>query len=352
MPPNADQIVQPPEKPIEAPATLAPVSLQPLAPWKRLALGLLALLVALLLWEIITSFVAYTGDAYVRSDLIAFAPQVTGQISDVAIVDNQPVHKGDLLAKIDPEPFLLTVNAAQETLQADTAIVAADTDSILSAQDDLQTAQAALTDSQETQQRSTVLTHEGFASAQTLDTTTAVLAAAQAKVSASRSAVARAQAMLSAGSAELARDKAELGLAKWRLNQTILRAPADGIINNLTLQVGDTAYANTPLIGIIAANDWRIIANFKQSYLPSFHPGDTAWIFLDSHPWHIYRARIRGIGRGISRQPGDVGLLPYVAPTTDWIRLQHRFPVTIELVNPPPGLTLFTGADARCVIFP
>ena len=45
-------------------------------------------------------------------------------------------------------------------------------------------------------------------------------------------------------------------------------------------------------------------------------------------------------------------LLPYVAPTTDWIRLQRRIPVTIVLVDPPPYGTLYMGADARTVIFP
>ena len=48
----------------------------------------------------------------------------------------------------------------------------------------------------------------------------------------------------------------------------------------------------------------------------------------------------------------DNGLLPYIAPTTDWIRLPRRFPVTVDLVNPPPGLTLYMGADARCIVFP
>jgi membrane fusion protein, multidrug efflux system len=41
-----------------------------------------------------------------------------------------------------------------------------------------------------------------------------------------------------------------------------------------------------------------------------------------------------------------------VAPTTDWIRLQHRFPVTVDLVDPPADLTLYMGADTRPVIFP
>jgi len=45
-------------------------------------------------------------------------------------------------------------------------------------------------------------------------------------------------------------------------------------------------------------------------------------------------------------------LLPYVAPTTDWIRLQRRFPVTLVLVDPPADLTLYMGADARTLIFP
>ena len=124
----------------------------------------------------------------------------------------------------------------------------------------------------------------------------------------------------------------------------------DGTINNLTLRIGDTAHANDPVIGIIAANNWRVIANYKQSYLTSLRPGGTAWIWLDADPWHIYRAHIRSIGRGISRQRGDTGLLPYIPPTTDWIRLQHRFPVTLDLVHPPPEM--FMGADARCLIFP
>ena len=78
----------------------------------------------------------------------------------------------------------------------------------------------------------------------------------------------------------------------------------------------------------------------------------TAWVWLDSAPWHWRRARIEGIAAGISRDPNPPGLLPYVAPTTDWIRLQRRFPVTLTLVGSPPDLRLFMGADARVLIFP
>ena len=71
-------------------------------------------------WEMLTTFVAYTDDAYVRSDLIAFSPQVTGQIAAVHVEDNQQVHKGDLLVSIDPVPFQLAVDARKAELAAET----------------------------------------------------------------------------------------------------------------------------------------------------------------------------------------------------------------------------------------
>jgi multidrug efflux system membrane fusion protein len=65
--------------------------------------------VAFLCWEIATRLVAYTDDAYVRSDLIGVAPQVTGRILAVHVRDNQEVRRGDLLVSIDPEPFRFQV---------------------------------------------------------------------------------------------------------------------------------------------------------------------------------------------------------------------------------------------------
>jgi multidrug efflux system membrane fusion protein len=93
-------------------------------------------------------------------------------------------------------------------------------------------------------------------------------------------------------------------------------------------------------------------ADYKQSYIRGFAPGDTAWVWLDSEPWHLHRARISGIARGISRDPTPGRLQAHVAPTTDWIRLQRRFPVTLTLVDPPADLKLYMGADARALILP
>jgi membrane fusion protein, multidrug efflux system len=71
-------------------------------------------------------------------------------------------------------------------------------------------------------------------------------------------------------------------------------------------------------------------------------------VWLDSSPWQFPRARITGISLSTEAPM----LLPYVAPTTDWIRLQRRRPVTIVLDEAPPECKLYMGADARTVIFP
>jgi membrane fusion protein, multidrug efflux system len=319
---------------------------------RRMVIAVAALLAVFAAWEAITSYVAYTDDAYVRSDLVTVAPQVTGHIIAVAVVDNQTVHRDDLLAKIDPEPFQLAVKAKQATLRQAAAQVVADTDAIAAAQAQLAATTATLDDARTSATRINALARDDFATRQAHDDAAAVLFRAEAGVEAAKATLQRAQALVDVQQNAAAQAQADLAIAQWQLDRTDILAPVDGTINNLDLQLGDTGHVDTPLIGIVAAHAWRIVANYKQDYLRYFGPGQTAWVWLESHPWHFYRARVAGIGRAISRAPGERGLLPYVAPTTDWIRLQRRFPVTIDLVDPPDDLTLYSGADARTLIFP
>jgi membrane fusion protein, multidrug efflux system len=319
---------------------------------RRVALAVVGVLVAFLAWEILTRVVAYTSDAYVRSDLVAVAPEVSGHIISVPIHDNQTVRRGDLLVLIDPEPFRLELDAAEAAVRQASAQASADQDAAAVATDDRQSAEAALLFAEETQRRVRTLAAQAYNSMAQLDAANDTLKRAVAAEEAARAGQAKANEMLDRDAAAMARAEAALALATWRLGRTHLRAPVDGTINNLTIRIGDTARTNEPLIGIVDAHAWRIMANYKEYQLPLFTVGGTAWVWLDSHPWRFYRARIAGIARGISRTPDAQSLLPYVAPTTDWIRLQRRFPVTLDLVDPPPGLMLFMGADARVVIFP
>lgn len=319
---------------------------------RRVSLVLGSVLAVFLAWEAVTSIVAYTDDAFVRSDLVAVSAEVTGHIAAVHVRDNQTVHRGDKLLSVDPLPFRLAVAAASATEAEARAKQSADLDAAKAASDQLAAADASLDLAQVTHKRAAALSAENFESRQQLDIAEAALRKAQADVAAAKAAVNRAQALLEQDAAAIARAAAELATAQWRLSRTDVLAPVDGYINYLTLHVGDTARAEQPVVGIVDASAWRIIANYKQDYLRRFRVGGTAWVWLDTAPWHFYRARIQGIARGISRTENAPALLPYVAPTTDWIRLQRRFPVTLVLEEPPADLPLFMGADARTVIFP
>lgn len=304
------------------------------------------------LYEIITSFVAYTDDAYVRSDLVAVAPEVTGRIIAVYVVDNQVVKVGDKLVTIDPVPFQLVVNQRQAQINEAKALIKAAQEELGAAQASLTSANSTLVYATQTQQRLTALTRVEDAPRAQLDEANDALRRAYAAVTSSQDMIAKAESSIVAHQAALDRAIAELATANWELSRTDITAPVAGPIVNLTVRVGDTGTAYMSLIGIVDQAAFRIMANYKQDYIRAFTVGGTAWVWLDSDPWHFYRARIAGIARGISRDPIAEKLLPYVAPTTDWIRLQRRIPVTITLVDPPPDLKLYMGADARTVIFP
>jgi len=316
------------------------------------ALVVAAVLGVVACYELATYFVAYTDDAYVRSDLIAVTPQVTGRIIAVQVVDNQTTRGGEPLVTIDPEPFELVIAQKKAEIAEATAQVDADHDAITAAQADADAAQARADLARATQRRMTALSSSGTVSRETLDKANDDLRSAEAVEAASAAAIARARSLATMHQAAQARAQAEMARAQWQLARTQVAAPGDGTISNLTIRIGDNAEANVPLIGIVDAHAWRVIANYKQSYLRELHVGQTAWIWLDSQPWHFHRARIAGIGRGISRDPAPEKLLPYVAPTTDWIRLQRRFPVTLTFDELPVDFSLYMGADARVVIFP
>lgn len=318
----------------------------------RIAVVLAGLLAAFLAYEVSTYFVAYTDDAYVQSDLVAIAPEVTGRIIGVHVVDNSTVREGDPMVTIDPVPFQLVVDERRAEVEEARAQVEAARSAILSAQDTAEAAASALGYARITQQRKAELVNSAAVSQQVLDKANDDLRRAEAANAAAKASIAQSKSDLALQQSKLATAEALLATAQWRLSRTKVSAPTDGTITNLTVRVGDSGTAYQPLIGVVDAKAWRLIANFKEYYVDRLENGKLAWVYLDSHPWRLFRARVAGIARGISRELGPEKLLPYVAPTTDWIRLRRRFPVTLYLVDPPADLTLYMGADARVVLFP
>jgi multidrug efflux pump subunit AcrA (membrane-fusion protein) len=251
---------------------------------RRFGLGVLVVLMLFGAWQVLTRFVAYTDDAYVRSDLIALAPQVSGRIVTVAVTDNQVVHRGDLLVEIDPEPFQLAVNASQAKLQQAGAVAQAGRASRAAAHDQLDSATAQSTDAQDLERRMAALGPSGAFSRDEEDEALATSRSSQARVAAERATIDRAQSLLGAQQAAIGQAQAELASAEWRLAKTKIIAPVDGTISNLNVQVGDTADADQPLIGIIwARTPGRWFSRDRATHvLTARRPGRVARI---DPPW-------------------------------------------------------------------
>ena len=342
----APPLVQP------APSAEAPGTGRTVSRVRRLITVGGALLVLFVLWEVLTYFVAYTDDAYVRSDLVAVAPEITGRIIAVHVVDNQEVKVGDKLVTIDPTPFQLEVNQRQAQIDESTALVKVAQEELASSTAALEAATSAHTYAVQEQARYAVLAAENNAPRAELDRANDALRRTTAEMTIAQVGITKARTSINAHQAALALAKAEMATAQWKLSRTVVVAPVNGSITNLTTRPGDTATINIPMIGIVDSDAWRIMANYKQYYVRQLAIGSTAWVWLDSAPWQLHRGKVTGIARGFSRDPQAPMLLPYVAPTTDWIRLQRRIPVTIVLDGPPPQGKLYMGADARTVIFP
>jgi len=351
---SADARTRPPSiDPLSpAPASVAPPQQAEATSYRRRVLLVLsAVVIALLAYWASGYFFAYTDDAYITSDFVSVAPYVSGRIVSVNIVDNQTVKKGELLAAIDPAPFQLALNEKQAKKSEAEAQLAVDRDTIAAAQAKRDDAAAKERLASDNVRRATPITAAGFYSRQGLDTLTAKEQEAKASLADAESAIASAQQTLALHQAAVATITAEIAYLQWQLDQTKLLAPTDGTITQLTLRVGDQARENAPLIGLVDAHAWRIYANYKESVIRHMKVGHTGWVWLDTYPWHIHRATIQGIARGISRDQGERKLLPYVAPTTDWIRLERRFPVTLVLREQSPDIVLHMGSDARTLIF-
>lgn len=317
---------------------------------RRVLLVLGTVVLALGLYWASSYVFSYTDDAYVTSDLVAIAPQITGRITAVPIVDNQTIKKGSLLAAIDPQPFRLALAEEQAKEVEAEAQLRVDHDAIKSAKAARDAAAAKEQMASDNLRRAKPVAAAGFVSRQSLENAATQAQAAQAALVDAEDTVAKARQTQVLHEATIKAVAARIGYLEWQLDQTKVLAPTDGTITNLTLRVGDQAVANQPIIGLVDAHAWRIFANYKEDVIRHLEVGHTAWVWLDAYPWHVHRAVIQGIARGISRRPTANTLLPYVEPTTDWIRLERRFPVTLVLRDLPGGVVLHMGSDARALV--
>lgn len=279
----------------------------PLKYFSTLVVFALALIAGWWMWNYYMQS-PWTRDGKVRAELVDITPEVSGRIVDLPIRDNQFVHKGDVLLKIDPVPWQIALDSASAQLAK--------------AQTELDKAR------HEASRRASL--PRSVISAEDLD-------------------AARLSAAAAAATAKAA--QASLDQARWNLAQTTLIAPTDGWISNLRLRPGNYASAGQPLFALVDSHSYYVIGYFEETKLRHIKPGAAAHIALYTNGMRL-QGTVESIGRAIYDQSvaTDSGLVPDIKPNVPWVRLAQRVPVRIRLDAIPDDAQLVAGTTCTLSI--
>lgn len=303
------------------------------------------------LYEVSVRFFAYTADAYVMSDIIVVSSEIEGPVSKLAVQNNQSVAAGDLLFEIEQTPYRLKVEqtrAAVEQAQADLELAK---DEVNAARAGVASAQAVLTNAQAQLDRVKSLSTEGFSPEATLDVATRDFATATANVSTAQASLGVANRRVSVAGATIVAAQADHAKAQYDFSKTTVAAPDAGRIAPFVTRQGDYLQPGTEVLAVVTGQRRRVVANLSERHLARLRIGQRVWLTLGSEPWVIHYGRVSGIAAGVARSPNNPQVVPYVEPTTDWVRLPRRFPVEVTLDDWPEALGLYNGADARVLIW-
>lgn len=316
-------------------------------------------------WWTVGRFIESTDDAYIGGDVTVIGPKVAGYITELKVTDNQLVHAGDLLVKIDDRDYVAALNKTEGAVAAQEALLAN-----LDATEQLQYAvigqakasidatTAETVRSREDQSRYQKLVSQqavSVESAQRADATFKTAQANGAKAQASMVATQRQIAVIDTqklqARAALKQAKAERDIAQLNVGYTELRAPVDGVIGNRRARVGAFASAGSQLLSVVPVSGLWVDANFKEDQLAQMIPGQAVTIHADVLPGRDFHGHLDSLAPATGSQ---FSVLPPENATGNFTKIVQRVPVRIFLDQADgvlghlrPGLSVIAEVDTR-----
>ena len=273
----------------------------------------------------------WTRDGRVRAEIVRVAPDVAGLVTDVRVVDNQTVKKGDLLFVVDKARYQNAVAQAEANLHAAEAAARAAGANISAASAGAQQSRANFEMYAAQSERRQRLINNVISAEDKANAAAAANAARagwqQAQASTKQASAAQQQAL-----AAVAQAQVELASAQLNLDRTEVRAPVDGFITNLDVRVGDYANAGAARLALIDSHSYWVYGYFEETKLPGLRVGDPVDIRLMSGGVHL-KGTVESVAHGITDADNPTGsdLLADVNPTFNWVRLAQRVPVRVAL---------------------
>ncbi|GLS19326.1 multidrug resistance protein [Labrys miyagiensis] len=307
---------------------------------------------------------AVTDDSYVAGDVTPLSARVSGYIQSVAVQDYQTVHKGDLIATIDPSDYQAQLELAQANLSAAQASLANIANQknvqnalIRQAGANIDAADADVLRYQAEAVRQRDLLKDGTAGTQQF--------VEQADANAKRAIAVRAlngaqldqQKALLTGldiqeqqvNAQIKAAEAQLALATNNLNYTHIVSPADGLVGQRQVRPGQFVNIGTQVIAVVPLPNIWVTANYKETQMTNVRLGQSAKVTVDAFPDLVLTGHVEAWSPGTG---STFALLPPDNATGNFTKVVQRVPVKIVLDSNPalgtlvrPGMSVVATID-------
>jgi membrane fusion protein (multidrug efflux system) len=289
-----------------------------------------------------------TDDAFVRAAKESVNARVAGQVVEIAVKDNQRVERGQILFRVDPEPYRIAVDQAEARLNSARLQINELKATYRQQVADLQSASATADFDEREYGRRKALVTDGWTPREVYDQAETTLKVARQRVASDAQQIANTVVALD-GDPNIQVDrhptvraaKAQLDQAQLNLSYTTVYAPDDGIVARVEdLQVGDYVNPGAVVFSMMSTRRIWIEANFRETGLTHMRVGQEAAIDVDAYPGSTFKAHV------VSMSPGtgsDFAVLPPENATGNWVKVVQRLPVRLELDSIDASQPLFSG---------
>lgn len=291
-----------------------------------------------------------TDNAYVKTDILSVSANVTGLVTEVFTRESDTVTKGQLLVKVDDQPYVIAVARAEANL----ANVRGDIESLkaefVNKQLEIAKAETDLEYRQQELERIRSLYEQNSISGVQFDQ------AMYARKSAERDLAEKTQALQVVKARLIGPDLptdahprvkqalAELDKAKLDLSHTEVLAPTDGVIVGISTHPGENVISGAPLMNLVDRRRLWLEANFKETDLTYLQVGQPAEISVDTYAGRTWKGHVAVITPATG---SEFSLLPAQNSTGNWVKVVQRVPILFLLDDYDGTPLLASGMSAE-----
>ena len=288
-----------------------------------------------------------TSDAYIDAAVVRISPQVTGKVLKLPIKDHMHVTKGQLLLMIDPQPYELTVQAADSSLKLarqHLAAVRAESDMVRA---QVEQRKVELADAVRNNKRMQSLMVQNSVATAVAEEATYKLKEAEAALGSAVADVNRMRRQVNEASIQIKVAEIQLAQARLELAYTRILSPSDGFLGKIQIRPGDIVQPGQRLFPLVEDLSAWVDANFKETDLQRIHPGQTATVEVDMYPGK----KFNGVVESVSPASGVAfSLLPAENATGNWVKITQRFPIRIAMTDKSIDQRFLIGASSKVTV--